>query len=283
MSKYNYERYYPFSKWKKSVSNYSFGKDMWGIHYSPTSLHRQKIASIIIERWVSKEISSILDIGGGVGFHTTALSTIANPNAKVILVDLSLRGLKLAQQAFSFQHVIGLNVLQGNAENLPINEKSIDFLICTEVLEHIESDAQALNEVFRVLKVGGIAYITVPLEIKANKGYGHLRTYTQKSLSEALTNTGFEIKQYLTSGLTIPIAWHTSKYFLYLFWLVISGNLTKQLKKSPIPSYYHSEFHQKHVLPFFSILYELDQQLAIRKKLSIGNTIHFVVFKPPNY
>lgn len=39
-----------------------------------------------------------------------------------------------------------------------------DYVICNRVLEHIEDDEKAISEIFRVLKSGGEAFVTVPID-----------------------------------------------------------------------------------------------------------------------
>lgn len=52
--------------------------------------------------------------------------------------------------------------LIADAHFLPFKDESFSQVICTEVLEHLESPFQALREIKRVLKKKGVAFITVP-------------------------------------------------------------------------------------------------------------------------
>lgn len=47
--------------------------------------------------------------------------------------------------------------------NIPVEEKSFDVIICTEVLEHLPRPDLAIKEFSRILKPGGQIYITAPL------------------------------------------------------------------------------------------------------------------------
>ena len=51
-------------------------------------------------------------------------------------------------------------VLQGAAESIPLPSESQDVVIFDNVLEHVESPLVSLTEIFRVLKPGGITYLT---------------------------------------------------------------------------------------------------------------------------
>ena len=47
---------------------------------------------------------------------------------------------------------------------LEIADNQFDFIICYHILEHIENDGQAMKELFRVLKPGGVAIIQTPFK-----------------------------------------------------------------------------------------------------------------------
>jgi len=46
--------------------------------------------------------------------------------------------------------------------NIQFEDASFDRIICSHVLEHIEDDAKAISELYRILKPGGKALIAVP-------------------------------------------------------------------------------------------------------------------------
>ena len=52
--------------------------------------------------------------------------------------------------------------LIADAHFLPFKDESFSQVVCTEVLEHLESPIQALREIKRVLKKKGVVFITVP-------------------------------------------------------------------------------------------------------------------------
>lgn len=49
--------------------------------------------------------------------------------------------------------------------SLPLRSESFDAAICIHVLEHIEDDAAAMAELFRVIRPGGWAFISVPVRL----------------------------------------------------------------------------------------------------------------------
>ncbi len=55
--------------------------------------------------------------------------------------------------------------------NLPFEDKLFDFVLCNHVLEHIEDDAKAMSELFRVLKPGGIGIFQIPQDLSLEQTY----------------------------------------------------------------------------------------------------------------
>lgn len=49
--------------------------------------------------------------------------------------------------------------------NIPVGLNTFDCIICIHVLEHVHEDQQAIREFFRVLKPGGWAIISVPIQL----------------------------------------------------------------------------------------------------------------------
>jgi SAM-dependent methyltransferase len=87
-----------------------------------------------------------------------------------------------------------------------------DLIICSHVLEHIETDRVAMKELFRVLNKSGCAVLLVPISAKLQTTYedpsktteyersetfgqyDHVRIYTEKDYMERLSSVGFSVK-----------------------------------------------------------------------------------------
>jgi len=56
--------------------------------------------------------------------------------------------------------------IKGDLTSTNFKDESFDLIICNHVLEHIEDDKLALNEIYRILKYNGISILQVPMNIK---------------------------------------------------------------------------------------------------------------------
>lgn len=50
----------------------------------------------------------------------------------------------------------------GTVEKLPFPDNFFDYVLCTDVLEHLKNDQKAISELIRVLRKGGRLIVTVP-------------------------------------------------------------------------------------------------------------------------
>ena len=96
------------------------------------------------------DVGLFLDVGCGECNYTNILRT---KTREVISLDV-----QKPQNPLSSENTFVL----GSVENLPFKENSFDFIYCLSVIQLIEDDRTAIEEVFRILKPGGRFYFTVP-------------------------------------------------------------------------------------------------------------------------
>lgn len=56
-------------------------------------------------------------------------------------------------------------------QEIPFANETYDVVICNHVLEHVDDDAKAMSEMYRILKPGGFAILQVPQDTGAKKTY----------------------------------------------------------------------------------------------------------------
>ena len=107
----------------------------------------------------------------------------------------------------------------GDAEALPFRTGSIDLVLSVHVLEHVEDDREAIAELHRCLRPGGLAVVSVPLDLdrptdedpsvtdpeERARRFGersHVRAYGL-DLSDRLGEAGFEVSLHLETELDV--------------------------------------------------------------------------------
>jgi len=144
-----------------------------------------------LKRHIDTKSSSereILDVGCGPGGNMLFLKEFGN----VVGLDSSNEALKYArEEAYK-------NLVLGFVEELPFSNDSFDIVTALDVIEHIENDTQALKEIFKVLKPGGLLLLTVPahkwLWSRHDEALHHKRRYTDRELKNKIEEAGFEIQ-----------------------------------------------------------------------------------------
>ena len=89
--------------------------------------------------------------------------------------------------------------IQGWATRLPFAESSIGTITALDVIEHVPDDAGVLNEIFRVLRPGGLLLLTVPayqfLWSQHDVLNHHQRRYRRRGIQDLVTRSGFDIEK----------------------------------------------------------------------------------------
>jgi len=141
-----------------------------------------------------KQISNggiVLDLGCGTG---DLVRYLANRYQRLnfIAADIHRPTLNYAKQ-FKQKNVSYIN---NTEDKIPLNNNSVDFLYCTEVIEHVEDDKAFIKELRRVLKKNSFTVITTPNLDKVpfeNTNPDHKRHYPVKKLTELFGSEKFNI------------------------------------------------------------------------------------------
>ncbi len=112
----------------------------------------------ITDRLVRREAATrVLDIGCESGYVTTE---VFSSRRLVVMADLDPAMLQRARASAA----PALCFLAADVTRLPFQKGSLDLVVCTEVLEHLEDPASAVQELARVLSPGGRLVMSVPNE-----------------------------------------------------------------------------------------------------------------------
>ena len=163
----------------------------------------------------------LLDMGCGEGRHS--IGALLETPANVIGLDLSFEDLNTARSRLNDFDLSGCDTFcvfgVGNIKNIPIENSSLDAVVCSEVLEHVDSPKESIQELVRVLKPGGIMALSVPRYLpelicwKLSKEYsktpgGHVRIFKHSQLRDLAENNGLQYQSFhWAHGLHSPYWW----------------------------------------------------------------------------
>ncbi len=99
---------------------------------------------------------NVLDIGGGAG---DAAMVWARAGHRTVCVDISSDLIAVGTSRSEEQN-LDIDFRVGSATDLPVDDESCDVVLLPELLEHVADWQTCLDEVGRVLKPGGITFLS---------------------------------------------------------------------------------------------------------------------------
>ncbi|MDY6782988.1 MAG: class I SAM-dependent methyltransferase [Cyanobacteriota bacterium] len=133
----------PLEKSPKETPNYLYIYNITTPYY----LRNQKV--------IDSHNKIILDVGCGTGFTTLGL-IVANPEAKIVGIDISEKSVELARQRLEYHNYKNVEFHVMSIDEISTLNLHFDYINCDEVLYLISSPAQALQLMRSVLKPEGI-------------------------------------------------------------------------------------------------------------------------------
>ena len=137
---------------------------------------------------------TLLDIGCGSG-QTMSWFRAKWPGWTAYGLDVARVGLEAARSG------AGESVLAASALELPLSNASVDAVITLDVLQHLPlggGDVQALREIRRVLRPGGLLFIRTnaqTLPHTPDDPQYNFHKYTGRELHQKLVAEGFEVRR----------------------------------------------------------------------------------------
>lgn len=145
---------------------------------------------------------TILDIGTGPGYLPIEIAKRSS-NVRIIGVDLSRKLLDVARSNAARAGLSGRLTFQlGNAGRIEFDDSAFDMVISTGMLHAIKDPVKVIQEMYRVLKAGGEAWIFDPARVSSEVD----RKKWKASLN---LRERFFLKLFQLSGLHKPIKTYT--------------------------------------------------------------------------
>ena len=152
-----------------------------------------KVRTLILNQHVGKYFKKdqnikILNIGVATGASTEFLSKYGDVVSVEYDQTCSIETYKKIRKP----------IINGSITQLPFNNNNFDLVCAFDVIEHVENDQLAVDEMIRVCKDEGIVCITVPAYMFLWSNHdvvnNHFRRYTAKSLKKLLKEKNGKIK-----------------------------------------------------------------------------------------
>ena len=171
-------------------------------YLSPITIKRYNEILDKFEKY--RKTGNLLDVGCGIGYF---------------LVEAKKRGWNVYGTEFT-QSAIDICNNKGIETNIgilnPNNYNNVEFDVVTsfEVIEHINNPNEDLQNIYSILRKGGLFYITTPNFNSLNRFYlkenwnvieypEHLAYYTKKTLKNLMQKNGFKTISNKSTGISI--------------------------------------------------------------------------------
>ncbi len=153
----------------------------------------REISAALLDEFCRADFENILDAGCGTGLNLEWLRRYGNTRA--------IKGLDLETHALNFCRRRSDNFLiQASATDLPFPGECFELVTSFDVLVQIpgeKTDEQAIAEMFRILKPGGIAFVRAAAYQWMFSGHDRAvktqRRYSLPELSRKIEDAGFTI------------------------------------------------------------------------------------------
>ncbi|MEO7797860.1 MAG: class I SAM-dependent methyltransferase [Opitutaceae bacterium] len=167
----------------------------------------------LVRRWLRdvarlEKQQVLLDCGAGTGLFAQEMSA----QCRVLVLDDHEESLQRLRKRFSPEQV-----LRVSAQGIPLGNGSVDAITALDVLEHIEGDQAAVQEMARVLRPGGVGIFTVPAGMALwsdwDTSLHHFRRYDRAQLRQLFENPDWEILHVnYTNVVVYPVVWLVRKW-----------------------------------------------------------------------
>lgn len=122
--------------------------------------------------------SSVLDAGAGESVYKNLFS-----HCEYKAIDLAV-----GESKWNYANLDYV----GPLHEMPVEDGIFDAVLCTQVLEHLEWPRESVREMHRVLRPGGVLYMTVPMAHAEHQIPYDFFRYTSYGLRSICAHAGFD-------------------------------------------------------------------------------------------
>ena len=210
------------------MSNSNYVKIIYNENDSPFTSYPSILIKHLISKYKISKNSSILELGCGRGEFLN----------QFIENGLEGHGVDLSNYAIDYCPKAKINIVDMTKEKTPYKENSFDLVFSKSFVEHFYYPEKIFEEIYRVLKPGGIVITMTPeweyIYKSFYNDYTHRTPFTKISLRDIHLVSGFKSVQ-VSSFKQLPSFWKPKPY---LFLLKLLSFLTRVL----VPDYFRPKF-----------------------------------------
>jgi len=157
----------------------------------------------------------VVEIGAGIGNFTGKFID----KELVIAVDNYKPCIDYIKNRFADNNnIIPLEESIDSPSILSLSRYSPDTIVCINVLEHVEDDIAALDNMFSILTEGGKLILLVPafqfMYGTIDRLVGHYRRYSKRDIETKLVTAGFYVKSISYMNCIAPFGWFLNNRIL---------------------------------------------------------------------
>lgn len=142
------------ASWTKSEAEALYGADILA-DIPAAALAASRGCGDPVARALLKPGETVLDLGSGGGIDAIIAARLVGPEGHVFGLDMTPEMVELARQNARDAGLDNLEFLEGNIENIPLPDASLDVVISNCVINFCENKRRVMEEAFRVLAPGG--------------------------------------------------------------------------------------------------------------------------------
>jgi len=183
--------------------------------------HSERRVREFIASHIQGKKGRILDVGCGKAWVAELFCPFG---FEVISMDISLRNTSKALKKHPFENH---HAAVADVFSLPFSNNSFDYIIASEIIEHVQEPAVFTEKLFKVLKPGGNLIITTPYKEKLQYSlcihcnnptplHAHIHSFDEKILTSLYNGNDIKKFSYQTFGNNILLHLRLHKFLKYM-------------------------------------------------------------------
>ena len=153
-----------------------------------------------------KNGDSVLEVAPGAGYLAIEIAKLGN--YKITGLDISDILIEICKQNALKANVKNINFQQGNVSDMPFPDNKFNFIVCVLSFKNFKEPVQALKEMYRVLKPGGMvlimdlnggASLKATKKVAENMGLKGIMAYIAGAVQRSAAYNKEELENFISS------------------------------------------------------------------------------------